>query len=478
MKRHHNGGVRKVCGCARRGWAKCPHPWHFNFRWEDKHYRFSVDQKLGRHVESKGEAEDLAGDWRKAIKAGNFGQPVRRSELTLREFTTIYEERYIAVERSATAEDHRSGLRVICDTMLSAPTGERIAFGAWRLADLTTDTIERYREARRAAGAGLGGTNRSLSRLRALLNWGVRLGYLESTPYRRGGVSVVKLSREVPRSRRLNADTDEEAKLLAACGPHLRAVVECALETGMRRGEILDLRWEQIEGMRLDGTGKIEWAPRVVIALKAAQTKTKRDRKIPISSRLKAILEMRRYDPAGQPLPLTAYVFGNELGQKVDSTKRAWNSAVLKAHGYPVKLSKTTMNLTPECRAALQAIDLHFHDLRREAGSRWMDAGTPLATIQRWLGHTKASQTSTYLAGSDWGDHQAMQRIEEARERQQQRGVEDRDDHASASQSGSDSRLQRIATDAGSGGQTAPQSAKGSTKKANKIAVGYEPTIM
>ena len=40
---------------------------------------------------------------------------------------------------------------------------------------------------------------------------------------------------------------------------------------------------------------------------------------------------------------------------------------------------------------------MHFHDLRREAGSRWMDAGVLLHTIQKWLGHANISQTSTYL---------------------------------------------------------------------------------
>ena len=55
---------------------------------------------------------------------------------------------------------------------------------------------------------------------------------------------------------------------------------------------------------------------------------------------------------------------------------------------------------------------LHFHDLRREAGSRWMDAGVPLATIQRWLGHTNIAQTSTYLGASLGADELDMQAFE------------------------------------------------------------------
>ena len=45
MKRHHNDGLRKRCDCLddpRRQWAKCAHPWHFGFKWDSQHYRFSV----------------------------------------------------------------------------------------------------------------------------------------------------------------------------------------------------------------------------------------------------------------------------------------------------------------------------------------------------------------------------------------------------------------------------------------------------
>ena len=176
----------------------------------------------------------------------------------------------------------------------------------------------------------------------------------------RGTEPVVRLSRETPRSRRLNADTNEEAALLATCEPHLRAVVEAALETAMRRGEILSLQWTQVEGLRVNGPA-LTWAPRAEIVLTSSKTKTRRERRIPISSRLRAILELRRFDPVGEPVPMSGFVFGNEIGQRVQSTKRAWNTAVLKAHGRGVSYTKT-MNLSPESRRALAEIDLHFHD--------------------------------------------------------------------------------------------------------------------
>jgi hypothetical protein len=54
----------------------------------------------------------------------------------------------------------------------------------------------------------------------------------------------------------------------------------------------ISLQWWQVRD--LDGVN-----PR--LDLPSSKTKTKRDRVVPISSRLKAILEMRRNDPAGEP---------------------------------------------------------------------------------------------------------------------------------------------------------------------------------
>lgn len=455
-KRHkRNNGVRKVCGCPRRQWAKCPHGWYFNFKVRGgTAYRFSVDKHEGRHIQSKTDAQALAGDYRKAIRAGTFGQPAPREAMTLQQLAETYLDRYVAAEHPETAQAFTWALATIGRTMIPRPTGGRAALGDWRVTDVTTDTIEHFRQVRRAGGTGIVGVNRHLGSLRAMFGWAVRVGYVEHTPFKRGTEAVIKLADEPTRSRRLNADLDEEAKLLAACGTHLRPVVECALETGMRRGEILSLQWSQVHGLTVEDDSTLTWAPRPEIVLPWTKTKTRRDRRVQVSSRLKSILEMRRFDPAGKPLPLSAYVFGTAIGTRVQSTKRAWMTAVLRAHGHTATYT-ATMNLSPASRAALAAIDLHFHDLRREAGSRWLEGGVPLHTIRDWLGHTNISQTSTYLAGTLATQHDAM-RTYEARRVQ----------------------LQRRATKARTGGRKSPRSATTPEKKLNKTAVGRGSAIM
>ena len=74
--RHSNKGLRKVCGCPRRAWPKCPHAWYFNFKPKDgPSYRFSLDKHLGRHVDNKTDAETEGEKIRIAIKEGRFGDP-------------------------------------------------------------------------------------------------------------------------------------------------------------------------------------------------------------------------------------------------------------------------------------------------------------------------------------------------------------------------------------------------------------------
>jgi hypothetical protein len=46
--RHRNTGIRKVCECPRRKWAKCHHAWHFSFTLRGESFRFSWDRTIGR----------------------------------------------------------------------------------------------------------------------------------------------------------------------------------------------------------------------------------------------------------------------------------------------------------------------------------------------------------------------------------------------------------------------------------------------
>jgi integrase len=406
--RRHNDHLRKLCGCARRVWPKCDHPWHFNFKWDGVAYRFSLDRELGGRIRAKEAAQTARDQLCAAIRAGTFrptgaaGEAAVVPVLTLTELFGTYDRGHVQKTRPDSEARWRAQVALIGRQVLTQPNGLARPFGDWAVTDITTDTIEAFQDVRRPAGVFA--MNRDVAAVRAVFNWATKKGLLERTPFQRGGVSTITRAPEARRARRL--EPGEADRLLAASGPFVRALVEAALETGCRRGELLSLQWSQV---RLEGQ-------RPAIALSAAKTKTRTLREIPISARLRAILEMRQTDPKGQPHAATAYVFGEATGAPVRSFKRAWATAKLRAHGFKAEYVKGTARLTPAAITNLRTIDLHFHDLRREAGSRWLDAGVPLHTIQRWLGHTNISQTSTYLAVTDTGSHEAMARFDAARQ--------------------------------------------------------------
>ena len=213
--------------------------------------------------------------------------------------------------------------------------------------------------------------------------------YLYSRPNPRPG-------RHAKRDRRLLPD--EEHWLLAKAGPRLYRLIVAALETGCRLGELLLLQWQDVDLKRDE------------IRVRAANAKHRKVRHIPIVTTLRAVLDMARCDPAGQPFGPDAYVFGDEVGRRLKSQKKAWESAVLRAHGHAPTWVKS--GLSPESRRVYRTIDLHFHDLRHEAGSRWLEKGVPLHHVKELLGHASISTTDTYLNASRIHLHKSMLEME------------------------------------------------------------------
>lgn len=417
-KRDRNDGLRKVCECSRRTWAKCDHPWHANLRFCGTDYRVSLTRVFpDRDVSTKLKAEAARDELFGLIRNGKFRKRSRGGAsgaacgaVTLRALVDRYEKGHVIPNRPDSEKRWRAQVDAILRRSLMLPTGDPLVFGDWPASDITLDAIEQFRDLRRPQGKVA--MNRDCQALRAILNWSVARGLIDCTPFTRGGVATVKRAPENRRSRRLQPGEGE--RLLAACPqpadptrePHpIRSLIEAALETGCRRGELLSLQWANV---RLDGA-------RPAIVLVAQKTKTRTQREVPISARLRAVLEHRRHGADGEPHPLTAHVFGRSDGEPITEFKRAWQSVRLRAHGHTPVYQKRTAKLTPECQEQLRKVGLHFHDLRREAGSRWLDAGIPLHTIQRWLGHTNISQTSTYLAVTDTGSHEAMARFDALR---------------------------------------------------------------
>ncbi len=422
--RHRNHGLRKRCRCPRKAWPKCPHSWQLTYKPKGgPHYQLSLDRELGRHIKDKTEAIEEAERIRLAIREGRF-RPARDgaaspdAPVTLEQLGRTYFSEYISPKTGETlSSDERARWDLIMSTEIERPNGARGRFGNLAVVAITRHDIDAFRKAhlqprsveitdrkgrtykvRRGGKAGVRGC---LGRLRAFYGWAVDKDHVTASPFRKGGQAVKGLFVHEPeRERRLYPG--EWERLFAAANPHLQALMTAAIETGCRVGELLALRWQQV---RFDLNE---------IHLRAVDTKARRPRILPMSQRLRALLEMRRTDPAGQAHGADAYVFGNEAGEQVKSVKIAWENCRLKAHGYQVKREKNG-RLTKQSRSDLRTINLHFHDLRREAGSRFLEGGMPANVVQQFLDHAALSTTSRYLKISRTGMHAAMKRFEEER---------------------------------------------------------------
>jgi integrase len=159
-------------------------------------------------------------------------------------------------------------------------------------------------------------------------------------------------------------------------------VIVAMLETACRPGELLSLQWGDVNLERGE------------LTIRAAKSKTRTERILPVSARLRGVLEMRQCDPAGVRLPADAYVFGDEVGRQSKSVRKEWERIRDKVglHGF------------------------HLADLRHEAASRFEEFGVPTLYVSQFLGHANLSTTTRYLNSTRRGLHWAMERFEAARQ--------------------------------------------------------------
>ena len=377
-------GLYKICEHKGRARDRCEHAWWGSFRGK----RVSLAKWANREIKSKAEADKALDDLRAAIRAGTFDErglepPVEKSPLTFSKFADVYKQRHVLAKGLALTDTIDYRLKPLIerfgDRLLSEiKTADIEDF----VADLRKPRVVNNLEGRTLTPASI---NRTLGLLRHMLNWAVGREYLDRTPFRRGTEVLIRLELE-DNKRRRRVSEEEETALLAVASPHLRSMIIAALDTGMRRGEMLALKF-----------GDIDWKRRVIV-LRGPTTKSRRTRVVPIgTSRLLAVLEWLRLDSTGERKDDQVAVFSNEAGEPLKTFKKAWLVAVLKAHGYDPKWRKGSYkDLTADCQQRFREINLHWHDLRHEYASRLVERGVPLAQVRDLLGHASILTTERY----------------------------------------------------------------------------------
>jgi integrase len=187
-------------------------------------------------------------------------------------------------------------------------------FGETLITTLTAGMIEEYRANRRTERGCHGTTvriatiNRDLALLKHLFSYALREGWLERNPVR-----LVKLEKENNARDRVLSPGEFE-RLQHHASPHLQAINLMAYQTGMRRGEILNLTWDRVDL-------KAE-----LIRLKAEDTKTDNARFVPLTADLTAQLkDLYKVRYLNEP-----HVFLVN-GKSVHSSKTAFNAACRRA---------------------------------------------------------------------------------------------------------------------------------------------------
>lgn len=215
------------------------------------------------------------------------------------------------------------------------------------LHEITPLAIERYKT-ERLKTVSPATVNRELATLKTMFSKAIAWGKTTENPTR----SVKSLKEPNGRIRFL--EKEEITKLLSHCSGRLKPVVAVALHTGMRRGEILGLKWNDID------------VRRNIITL--LDTKNGERRELPMNEQVKtALIRVRKH-------PESPYIFCDKDGKPFYNLRKSFFTA----------LKKTGI------------INFHFHDLRHTFASQLVMSGIDINTVRELLGHKDIRMTLRY----------------------------------------------------------------------------------
>ena len=207
--------------------------------------------------------------------------------------------------------------------------------------------VEEYK-IERAKKVSLATVNRELACLKHMFNKAIEWNKTSNNP-----VKKVKLFKENNKRTRY-LEKEEIEKLLRNCSGYLKPIVIVALNTGMRKGEILSLKWHDIDFRH----GVIN----------IYHTKNNEKREVPINEMVKtALVRVRKH-------PNSSYVFNKPDGSpRIDIRKSFFTT--LKKSGI---------------------LNFRFHDLRHTFASHLVMAGVDLNTVRELMGHKSLEMTLRY----------------------------------------------------------------------------------
>ena len=235
--------------------------------------------------------------------------------------------------------------------------------GPLRLARLRPEDVQQVAQTMAAAGLSPGTIRLTHALLRQALAAAVRLELLSRNP-----ADAVRAPRKPPGRARPLSVAQAETLLRAAETDPLGALYTLALGTGMRQGEVLALRWEDVD---LPGARLVVRASMRRQAGGAVRGETKAKRPRPALLAGFVVTRLRRHREQQQPLSL--WVFPGYRGAPLAAqTLSARWRAFTRAAGLPA---------------------VRFHDLRHSTATLLIAKGVHPSIVASLLGHAHASMT-------------------------------------------------------------------------------------
>ena len=312
--------------------------WWIRFQHQGKRIQKSTGTK------DKSEALKLLVQCQEDVRRYNIDATIRHR---FQDMSQKFADEHLPLLKPLTAEGYRTHIKYLTNQ-----------FHGLYLDEINKTRIAEYISARRQAGLTSPTIRRHLSTLSSMYSRAIGWGWIETNPSK----SFDK--RAVPEAKpRVRYITQKEfQRLHSNAAPHLKPILEIAVQTGMRSEEILSLKWSQINLDRREIT--------------LTKTKSGLPRVIPMTDQAVTtfVATLRHVT--------SPYVFCNRTtGERYRSVKKAFHSA---------------------CRRS-QITDFRFHDLRHTFASWSVQGGMDLYRLSRILGHATTQMTARYahLATAD-----------------------------------------------------------------------------
>ena len=286
---------------------------------------------------SKALAEIVLKKRKVQIAEGKFLDIEKEQKIKFEDFADEYVELYLKPNNRSWRKAEAHNIKCL-----------KSFFAGKYLHEITPLLVEQFK-IQRSKEVSPATTNRALSCLRSMFNRAIAWGKFK-------GVNPVKGVRffKENNTRIRYLEKEEIIKLLKCCRGHLKPIVILALNTGMRKGEILNLKWRDIDFKR-----------GIIYLLK---TKNNERREIPMNETVKtALIRVRKH-------PDSPYVFCGKDGKPFSDIRTSFSNALKKVG---IK-------------------DFRFHDLRHTFASHLVMSGVDLNTVRELLGHKSIEMTLRY----------------------------------------------------------------------------------